>query len=69
MTMIRIDTTGGPEVMQLVDAEVGDPGPGQVRIRHSAIGVNFIDTYYRKGLYPAPGGLPFIPGAEAVGIF
>lgn len=66
MTMIRIDTTGGPEVMQLVDAKVGDPGPGQVRIRHSAIGVNFIDTYHRSGLYPMP--LPSGLGVEAAGV-
>lgn len=65
---IVIRQTGGPDVMSYEDVEVGEPGPGEVRIRHTAIGVNFIDTYYRKGLYPAPGGLPFIPGAEAVGI-
>ncbi len=65
---IVIRQTGGPDVMSYEDVEVGEPGPGEVRLRHTAIGVNFIDTYYRKGLYPAPGGLPFIPGAEAVGI-
>lgn len=65
---IVIRQTGGPDVMSYEDVDVGEPGPGEVRIRHTAIGVNFIDTYYRKGLYPAPGGLPFIPGAEAVGI-
>lgn len=66
MSMIRIERTGGPEVMQLVDAEVGAPGAGQVRIRHSAIGVNFIDTYHRSGLYPMP--LPAGLGVEAAGI-
>lgn len=65
---IVVRKTGGPEVMSLEDIDVGAPGPGEVRLRHTAIGVNFIDTYYRKGLYPAPAGLPFIPGAEAVGI-
>ena len=65
---IVIRETGGPEVMSLEDVQVGAPGPGEVRLKHTAIGVNFIDTYYRKGLYTAPGGLPFIPGAEAVGI-
>ncbi len=65
---IVVRKAGGPEVMSLEDVNVGAPGPGEVRLRHTAIGVNFIDTYYRKGLYPAPAGLPFIPGAEAVGI-
>lgn len=65
---IVVRETGGPEVMSLEEVEVGAPGPGEVRLKHTAIGVNFIDTYYRKGLYPAPAGLPFIPGAEAVGI-
>lgn len=65
---IVVRKTGGPEVMSFEEIEVGEPGPGEVRLRHTAIGVNFIDTYYRKGLYPAPAGLPFVPGAEAVGI-
>lgn len=65
---IVIRQTGGPEVLKLEDVEVGAPGHGEVRIRHTAIGVNFIDTYFRSGLYPAPGGLPFIAGAEAAGI-
>ena len=66
MTTVRIEKTGGPEVMQLVKAEVGDPGPGQLRIRHTAIGVNFIDTYHRSGLYPMP--LPSGLGVEAAGL-
>ncbi len=66
MRTIRIAKTGGPEVMQLVAAEVGDPAPGQVRIRHTAIGVNFIDTYHRSGLYPM--ALPSGIGLEAAGI-
>jgi NADPH2:quinone reductase len=64
---IQVGEVGGPEAMKWVEVEVGQPGPGEVRIRHLAIGVNFIDIYYRKGVYQAPGGLPFIPGAEGVG--
>ena len=52
MKAIRIAETGGPEVMKLVDVEVGPPGPGQVRVRQTAIGLNYIDTYHRTGLYP-----------------
>jgi NADPH2:quinone reductase len=51
---IRIHATGGPEVMQWEEVAVGEPGPGQARVRHTAIGVNFIDTYHRGGLYPLP---------------
>ncbi len=65
---IVIRQTGGPKVLRLEDVEIGAPGPGEVRIRQTVIGVNFIDTYYRSGLYPAPGGLPFIAGAEAAGV-
>lgn len=63
---IRISRTGGPEVLEYVDVEVGDPGPGEARIRHEAIGVNFIDVYFRTGLYaqPLPGGL----GKEGAGV-
>lgn len=63
---IVISETGGPEVMLGTDIQIGKPGPGEVRLRQSAIGVNFIDTYHRSGLYPVP-GLPFTPGMEAVG--
>ncbi|MCZ2096798.1 MAG: quinone oxidoreductase, partial [Anaerolineae bacterium] len=49
---IRIQQTGGPEVMQYVDVEVGPPGPGEAQVRHHAIGLNFIDVYFRTGLYP-----------------
>ncbi|BEV72810.1 MULTISPECIES: quinone oxidoreductase [unclassified Paludibacterium] len=63
---IRFAQTGGPEVLQLVNIEIGDPAPGQVRLRHTAIGVNFIDTYQRAGLYPQP--LPSAMGQEAAGI-
>jgi NADPH2:quinone reductase len=62
---IRIRQTGGPEVMELVDVEVGDPGPDEVRIRHRAVGLNFIDVYHRTGLYPLP--LPAGIGGEGAG--
>lgn len=65
---IKVGRHGGPEVLERAEAEVGAPGPGQVRLRHTAIGLNFIDTYFRSGLYPAPNGLPFVPGLEAAGV-
>ncbi|QND82472.1 Quinone oxidoreductase [Chromobacterium vaccinii] len=58
--------TGGPEVLRLQNAEISPPGPGQARVRHTAIGVNFIDTYQRSGLYPLP--LPSGLGSEAAGV-
>jgi NADPH2:quinone reductase len=57
---------GGPEQLALEDADCPAPGPGEVRIRHSAIGLNFIDTYHRTGLYPAT--LPAVLGSEAAGV-
>ncbi|HEX8167028.1 MAG TPA: quinone oxidoreductase [Beijerinckiaceae bacterium] len=63
---VRVHAYGGPEVLKYEDVEVGRPGPGQLRIRHHAIGVNFIDTYFRTGLYPAP-SLPFVLGNEGAG--
>ena len=63
---IQIDKQGGPEVMHLVDVQVGEPGPGQIRIRHKAVGLNFIDVYQRTGLYQMP--LPIILGMEGSGI-
>ena len=51
---IRLHKQGGPEVMVWEDVEVGDPGPGQVRVRHNACGLNYIDVYHRSGLYPLP---------------
>jgi NADPH2:quinone reductase len=63
---IEIRTTGGPEVMALQRVDVGEPGLGEVRLSHTAIGVNFLDVYHRSGAYPQP--LPFIPGAEGVGV-
>ena len=63
---IRISEFGDPSVLQWVDIELPDPPPGQVRVRHTAVGVNFIDTYHRSGLYPLP--LPAGIGLEAAGI-
>ena len=65
---IRIHANGGPEVLQYEDVEVGRPGKGEALIRHTAIGLNFLDIYYRSGLYPPPAGLPLIPGNEAAGV-
>ena len=63
---VRFHKQGGPEVLQVDDVPVGDPGPGQVRIRHTAIGVNFVDTYQRSGLYPMQ--TPAIAGNEGAGV-
>ncbi|MGB9151072.1 MAG: quinone oxidoreductase [Burkholderiales bacterium] len=63
---IRIHRTGGPEVLQWEAVEVGQPGAGEVRIKHTAVGLNYIDVYHRTGLYPMP--LPFTPGLEAAGV-
>lgn len=64
---IRVHEHGGPEVMRWEKAEVPAPGPGQVLIRHTAVGLNFIDVYHRTGLYPVP-ALPFTPGLEGAGV-
>jgi NADPH:quinone reductase len=63
---IRIDQNGGPEQLKWVTVEVGDPGPGQIRIRHRAIGLNFIDVYQRSGVYALP--MPLQLGMEAAGV-
>jgi len=63
--VINVHETGGPEVLRLEEQQVGEPGPGQVRLRVSAAGVNFIDTYFRSGLYKRP--LPFAEGLEGAG--
>jgi NADPH2:quinone reductase len=63
---VRYHKQGGPEVLQYEDVAVGEPAQGQVRIRHSAIGVNFVDTYQRSGLYPMQ--LPAVAGNEAAGV-
>jgi NADPH:quinone reductase len=66
MKAIRISRTGGPEVLEYVEVDLPPPGPGEVRVRHTAIGVNFIDTYHRSGLYKLP--LPTGIGSEAAGV-
>jgi NADPH2:quinone reductase len=63
---IRIHQTGGPEVMNWEEVAVGEPGPGEARVRHSAVGLNYIDTYHRSGLYPLP--LPAGLGMEGAGV-
>ena len=63
---VRFHKQGGPEVLQYEDIPVGDPGPGQARVRHTAIGVNFVDTYQRSGLYPMQ--LPQVAGNEGAGV-
>jgi NADPH2:quinone reductase len=63
---IVIHEAGGPEVLKWEEVELGDPGPGQARIRHHAIGLNFVDVYYRTGLYK-PAKYPFVPGGEGAG--
>jgi NADPH2:quinone reductase len=63
---IRMHETGGPEVLRLEEVAVGTPGPGQARLRHVAVGINFADTYFRTGMYPVP--LPAGMGVEASGI-
>ncbi len=65
---ILIHANGGPEVLSYEDADPGKPGPGQALVRHTAIGLNFLDTNYRSGLYPAPTAFPFSPGAEAAAV-
>ena len=64
---VRVHKTGGPEVLTYEEVEVPAPGPGQVKVRNRAIGVNFIDTYFRMGMYPSPVGLPFVSGNEGAG--
>jgi NADPH:quinone reductase len=63
---VRVHQAGGPEELQWEETEVGEPGPGQVRLAQEAAGLNYIDVYHRTGLYPQP--LPFIPGVEGAGL-
>jgi NADPH:quinone reductase len=63
---IRIYQYGGPEVLRWEEVEVGDPGPGQLRVRQGAVGLNYIDVYHRTGLYPLP-SLPWTLGMEGAG--
>ena len=65
--VVRVHEVGGPEVLRFEQVEVGAPGPGQARLRQTAVGLNFIDVYFRTGLYPAP-SLPFTPGLEGAGV-
>lgn len=66
-TTIRFHSYGGPDVLEVEEsADLGSPGAGQVRLRHLAIGVNFIDTLFRQGVYPV--ALPSVPGVEGVGV-
>src|SRR5512132_843253 len=64
---VRVHKTGGPDVLTYEDVPVPAPGPGQIKIRNHASGVNFIDTYFRSGMYPSPVGMPFISGNEGAG--
>ena len=66
MRAIRIHTTGGPEVLQWDEVELAAPGPGQASVQNHAVGVNYLDIYFRTGLYPT--ALPFIPGSEGAGV-
>jgi len=64
---IRIHEYGGPKVLKWQKVEIGPPGPGEVKLKQTAVGLNFIDIYMRTGLYPQP-SLPFVPGMEAAGV-
>ena len=63
---IVVSRLGGPEVLEWTERDPGDPGPGEVLVRHTAVGLNFIDVYHRTGLYPLE--LPFVPGVDAAGV-
>ena len=64
---VRVHKTGGPEVLTYEEIDIPAPGPGQVKLKQHACGINFIDTYFRSGMYPSPGGLPFVAGNEGAG--
>lgn len=64
---VRVHKVGGPDVLTFEEVDVPAPGPGQIRIRQAACGINFIDTYFRQGMYPSPTGLPFVVGNEGAG--
>jgi len=64
---VRVHKVGGPEVLTYEDIEVAAPGQGQIRVKQHACGVNFIDTYFRMGMYPSPVGMPFVAGNEGAG--
>jgi len=65
---VRVHKHGGPEVLIYEDIPVKDPGQGEARVKNTAIGLNYLDTYFRTGLYPAPGGFPFVVGSEGAGV-
>ena len=67
VAVVRVHRTGGPEVLTYEDIQVPAPGAGQIRIRQRACGVNYIDTYFRMGMYPSPVGMPFVAGNEGSG--
>jgi NADPH2:quinone reductase len=64
---VRVHKPGGPEVLTYEDVEIAAPGQGQIKIKQHAAGVNFIDAYFRAGMYPSPVGMPFIAGNESAG--
>src|SRR5882724_4923998 len=64
---VRVHKAGGPEVLTYEQIEIGAPGPGQVKLKQHAAGVNYIDTYFRMGMYPSPVGMPFVSGNEGAG--
>lgn len=64
---VEVQECGGPEVLQFANIDVGPPGPDELRIRHTYVGLNYIDVYYRTGVYKAP-TLPFVPGLEGAGV-
>ena len=64
---VQISSTGGPEVMSMVDIPLAKPGPGEALVRHHAVGLNYIDVYFRSGVYPAE-GLPTVLGMEGAGV-
>src|SRR5229473_4438253 len=64
---VRVHKTGGPEALTYEDIAVPAPGPGQIKVKNHACGVNFIDTYFRMGMYPSPAGMPFVSGNEGAG--
>jgi NADPH:quinone reductase len=64
---VRVHKHGGPEVLTFEDIEIAEPGQGQIKIKQHACGVNFIDTYFRMGMYPSPVGMPFVSGNEGAG--
>ena len=64
---VRVHKTGGHEVLTFEEIDVPAPGQGQLQVKQHACGVNFIDTYFRMGMYPSPVGLPFVSGNEGAG--